>query len=360
MTLPYTRQWVTRLSERGIPYSVWEKCVPPIDQAYLECVVYIYKSEADAKAGEQFGGSGFLVSVPYNENQDRFAIYAVTNNHVINGCRNTAAIRLNTVDGQTDVIKTNPEDWMRHAEAVDIRAIPLQLPHGQYKHGAVPVGTFLSREIARILCVGPGDDAFMVGRFVNHEGKQRNTPSVRFGNISMMPHEPIRDRYGIDQESFLVECRSIPGYSGSPVFLSMTPAVKIRGRVDLENFWKLSPHHPASGPWLLGVDWCHLSNDEPIFDVHGDEKTRHEGMVARSNTSMAGVIPAWLLMELLNEEDLVRQREEEDKAISKQRNKSHVVEDSADKSDSEDSRFTQHDFEAALRKVSRKISPPKG
>lgn len=325
--------------------------MPPIDQAYLECVVYIYKSEADAKAGEQFGGSGFLVSVPYNENPDRFAIYAITNNHVINGCRNTAAIRLNTVDGLTDVIKTNPADWMRHAEAADIRAIPLQLPHGQYKHGAVPVGTFLSREIARILCVGPGDDAFMVGRFVNHEGKQRNTPSVRFGNISMMPHEPIRDHYGIDQESFLVECRSIPGYSGSPVFLSpMVPAVKIRGRVDLDSFWKLSPHHPASGPWLLGVDWCHLPNYEPIFDVQGGKKTEHKGMVAQSNTSMAGVIPAWLLRELLNEEDLVKQRDEEDKAITKERNKSNVVEDSSDETE-----FTKQDFEAALKKVSRKV-----
>jgi hypothetical protein len=46
----------------------------------------------------------------------------------------------------------------------------------------------------------------MVGRFINHEGKQRNLPALRYGNIAMMPLEPIiQQETGITQESFFVK-----------------------------------------------------------------------------------------------------------------------------------------------------------
>ncbi len=52
--------------------------------------------------------------------------------------------------------------------------------------------------------IGIGDDTVMVGRFVSHEGKQRNSPSVRFGNIAMMNGETVYNaELGINQESFL-------------------------------------------------------------------------------------------------------------------------------------------------------------
>src|ERR1035437_9660989 len=203
---------VTRLSSRGAPYSVWESPVAKVDSEYLNCVVYIYKSERDAHAGEGFGGSGFLVAKPFRENPGHFAVYAVTNNHVINKCPQTVAVRLNTIDGRSDVIVTNPNDWIRHPDAADIRVIPIK-PSGVHRYSMIPAAMFLSKDMVRDFNIGLVHDTFVVGRFVNHEGKQRNTPSLRFGNIAMMPPEPIKDQYGIDQESFLVECRSIPGYS---------------------------------------------------------------------------------------------------------------------------------------------------
>lgn len=75
--------------------------------------------------------------------------------------------------------------------------------------------------------VGPGDDVFVVGRFINSQGKLRNIPSVRFGNIAQMPLKPIEQGrvFGeFQQESFLVEARSISGFSGSPVFLILLAA----------------------------------------------------------------------------------------------------------------------------------------
>ena len=73
------------------------------------------------------------------------------------------------------------------------------------------------------LYVGPGDDVFFVGRFISQQGQQRNTPTVRQGVISMLPHEKVPSWEGTPVDSFLVEARSLSGYSGSPVFLNRQP-----------------------------------------------------------------------------------------------------------------------------------------
>src|SRR5207237_1083251 len=98
--------------------------------------------------------------------------------------------------------------------------------------------------------VGVGDDIYMIGRFVNHEGRAKNTPSARFGNISMMPGEAIEIGHGsTPQESFAVELRSMCGYSGSPVFVEMSGWRNIDG--DLKMHWDQDV--------LLGVHWGHIN-----------------------------------------------------------------------------------------------------
>jgi hypothetical protein len=151
------------------------------------------------------------------------------------------------------------------------------------------VKLFLTREQAKTEKTGPGDDVFMVGRFVNHEGRQRNTPSVRFGNISMLPDEPVAHQSNTPREqiSFAVEMRSIPGYSGSPVFVYLT-SVGFDGGIS------------AGQHWLLGVDWGYIRDHE------------------RANTGMSGVVPAWCLLDLLNRQDLFKARQEEE-AVAAQR-----------------------------------------
>ena len=106
--------------------------MPPINPTYLDCVIYIYKNKRDAKDGIAAGGSGFLVSIPFEINHDLSALYAVTNNHVINNCPETVAIRLNTRDGKTDIIETAPSDWKRHNEGADVRAIQVKLGGSQF------------------------------------------------------------------------------------------------------------------------------------------------------------------------------------------------------------------------------------
>lgn len=111
--------------------------------------------------------------------------------------------------------------------------------------------------------------------------------------------ETIVDEYGCRQESFLVEARSLAGYSGSPVFVYKSAGM------DLDT-GEVKPHVSAS-VFLLGVDWCHLSKRDPVLE--DDKKTRVQpSKWVRQNTGMAGVIPAWKIAELLNDSEVLELR----------------------------------------------------
>ncbi|MDP9383051.1 MAG: hypothetical protein M3Q29_23515 [Chloroflexota bacterium] len=188
-----------RLSSDGRTFYVWKPPLPRIEDQILDCVVYLYPSVEDAEAGKRVGGTGFLVGIPSKVNESRVYLYAATNSHVIREGK-SPVIRLNTKEGKKAVLELAQEDWVHHRDADDVAACPFVLADPDaYGHRFIPQSQFLTEGSIRELDVGPGDNVYMVGRFVSHEGHQRNIPIVRFGNISMMPWEPIRHERGIDQ-----------------------------------------------------------------------------------------------------------------------------------------------------------------
>ncbi|MGN8548594.1 hypothetical protein ACQPTN_29410 [Bradyrhizobium sp. 13971] len=137
--------------------------------------------------------------------------------------------------------------------------------------------------------VGIGDDVFVVGRFINHEGKQRNSPSARFGCIAQMPNEPVKlGRF--TQECYLIEARSIGGFSGSPVFWHVRP---YSGGAYRQNM------NLQIGPLLLGVETGFIQDWTPVCDALGRPLNLdpHAQQVS-VNSGMMVVIPAWKLEEL--------------------------------------------------------------
>jgi len=240
-----------------------------IADEFLQCVVYVYPSEDAAREGKKVGGSGFLVhSLCSDGAETRDEIFVVTNRHVIASMKDPV-LRVNRRDGAIDVIKTNGNRWRSHPDGDDVSALPFHALSEEHQLLAINEGAFLRHSTVDDFNVGIGDSVAMVGRLVGHDGKMRNSPTARFGSISMMPGDRILNSFGYEQESYLIECHSIPGFSGSPVLLVLPSNVRSAGGLLL----------PGLGPWLLGIDWMHINNEEAVRNCWRNTHLEDRGVV---------------------------------------------------------------------------------
>ncbi len=265
--------------------------MPRISDELLNSVIYIYKTGQDAEVGTQSGGTGFLVSVPSKTDDKKSFGYIVTNKHVIDKAGGTPTVRFTDLKGNVSIVSSMQSDWACHLDGDDVAIIAIKGEYlEQIRHCCIPVSLFLSREIININDVGPGDDVFTIGRFIQHDGKQKNTPVVMFGNISMMPNEKVRistaDSQMHDQDAFLVETHSLSGFSGSPVFLN-----RILNNENAEQ----------RTPWLLGLDCSHMSMHLKIKKKCTDGKYDNvvENYYSENNSGHMVVVPAWKILEIL-------------------------------------------------------------
>ena len=140
--------------------------MPRIPPKVLNGVVYLYKTRADAEAGSNKGGTGFIVSLP-SVTPDRTFLFFVTNWHVAVQ-QGFPVIRVDKFDGPPDVFEFDCSDW-RYLPEYDIAVIPIRLEE-THKFSVVSKLDFLSKEMKEQERIGPGDDVFMVGRFLDHQG----------------------------------------------------------------------------------------------------------------------------------------------------------------------------------------------
>lgn len=338
-----------------------------IHDNYLDCTFYMYADVVAAKEGSLYGGTGFFVGVA-SRHSDRVHLYAVTNRHLIDG--KNLALRVNTKSGTHEAIPTSDANWIRHPSE-DVAVMPVLDLDAQFRWHFVDTREFVTRELSAKLGIGPGDETYMVGRLTKASGRQRNTPVVRFGNIAMvssLDEKIAHPKYGA-QESYLVECRSLSGFSGSPVFVisssplwldeifklvlkdryvstTSLPILRIPGRI-------AGPFIAGQcGPFFLGIDWGHVPLWKPIFEQ--DQLTpATDNRQFEANTGIAAVTPAWCILDLLEREDFVKNRKEDDDKYSKELESAVVLDSNEPKPDEV---FTADDFMDALKKASRKLS----
>jgi hypothetical protein len=282
--------------------------MPIVPYNILNSVFYLYRNRADAEAGTDAGGTGFFLAMPTDDGLGHH--YGVTNWHV--AVRNGfSCVRINTTSGP-EVIEFDPADWIFEANRDDIAVVPLSIRRQAQIAWFVGTQVILTREHEAHERIGPGDDVFMVGRFVDLDMRETNVPSVRFGNISTRPvaiPQPTGYKEGL---SYCVDMHSRTGYSGSPVFVYRTPDNTLEWTVTGERI-----QTSVSMFLLLGIHWGQFSEQLPI-------KRRKKSAQQQSHLSrdlyeeyiegmsgMTCVIPAWRIAELLSHDTLRKKREEE-------------------------------------------------
>ena len=198
--------------------------MPALHPGLINTAFYIYPSKDDAKNSAEFGGTGFLFGIQSDVAPNLWFTYAVTCWHVIRNHPNPV-IRINTRDGKYDTIETKSDDWIRHPNGDDVAILRLSFgAKHNYLYGQFTLDHLVTDELIKTLSVSPGDEVVMIGRFRVHAGRKKNIPAFMFGYISMMPDEPIYNpETDLEQDSYLVEMRSISGFSGSPVILWIPP-----------------------------------------------------------------------------------------------------------------------------------------
>jgi hypothetical protein len=281
--------------------------MPRIPPQVLYSTFYLYPSVEHAENGANFGGTGFFVAYPTGQPSTPNLMYAVTNWHV--AVRDGASVmRVNKKGGGFDVLEFDPSEWEFVPKGPDIAILThVQLAIRESVHEVVglEIGLFLNTNDLAILGIGPGDDIFMIGRFIDHEGTASNVPAARFGNISTMPQIVPQPTGADDIPSFILDIHSRTGYSGSPVFVYRTHGSDLT-RSDL-----------ITGPLthfikLLGVHWGQFPEQ---WEIESGKKAKVEGVSvsddARYIKGMSGMtlaIPAWKLWEFLDRPKFKDQR----------------------------------------------------
>lgn len=324
-----------------LPYETWIRrpCqVPRIPEEYLDCAVYLYRSTHAAKSGHRSGGCGFLLAVEgdarepleplweekywYRKRSGPVFQYVATCRHV---AEQYPVARLNR-KGRSGSEGIPLDGWVFH-EKSDLAVAPLEIDESDYEVASVSYEMLLPRptwqDPAHWMFGGLGDDIFIVSRFIKHDGKQTNWPAVRFGNISVMPREDepifINKKVG-KQVAYLTEVRTVPGASGSPVFLHI-PGWELRESpkgTRARDEWELTQeqriyHGGEEIPTppvikLVGIAGGFLFGpDEQVVYAAGTTP-RDSDLRINRNAGMEWCVPSWKLLELLRRPELMKLR----------------------------------------------------
>jgi len=266
-----------------------------IPQSWFDSVVYLYPDIARAQAGEQVGGTGFLLGWPVADT-GLLAMWVVTNRHVIEEGGHWT-VRINKKDGGIECIDTTDEEWVLSPDS-DLAVRPIRLSQDVHGFNYLTKEWLLTKEWFDALDIGPGDECITIGRFIGHDGRGRNYPTARFGQISQGPNEPVKIS-GKMQECFLVESRSIGGTSGSPVYLHFDPVSyrpSINGKTAPDGSKLFQGVFPRER-WLLGICFAMTPIWQQVCDTHRVEL--QQGWKVSLNTGMMGVVPSWQLLNLM-------------------------------------------------------------
>ena len=277
--------------------------MPRVPDSLLDMIVYVYPNLEAARRGDRTGATGFLIVTPFDDGTDAGHIHVVTNRHVVMGCAEPA-IRLNKSWGGLEVLAVPQGDWLYHPDGDDVAVAYLDIDPEALAVAVdyITPDDFCTPAITNLRDIGAGDDVYFVGRFGGlihaEERADRNLAVIRFGSIAHKPVRISQERTGIEQESWLVEARSLSGFSGSPVFVWATDP----------GGDNLSYLGTGRDSFLLGIDWGHLPDRAVVYEAGPDGRPSGTDQFVELNSGMMCVVPMWTIVRVLNSAELKAKR----------------------------------------------------
>jgi len=243
-------------------------------------------------------GTGFIIQYPIPASQNRFVPLIVTAKHVLSN-HTTVLARFNTKKGEStafveydlSILKAQNDYWEHQDQGVDISIF--RTPHFDHtKYEAIPGNLISSRDIFKSEDVKQADRVIFPGLLVNFFGGKNNYPILKDGSIALIPQEKVPMEYRVGsatikttQEVILINTISIPGLSGSPVFLWPGPRLK-------KNTFTFG----GQKPYLLGI--MHGFYNALPREVTKIETTESK-YIYQDNSGVAIVFPSWRINEIL-------------------------------------------------------------
>ena len=168
-------------------------------------------------------------------------------------------------------------------------------------------------------------DTLSIGLFSNYYGeKTRERPILRFGNIAMIPEDKISiplptengGRELKDVEAYLIEQKSIGGMSGS-VVLGSSNALRgkvkiigiIHGHYDLNDRSQNDYENPTEEQQCKNIKTDCENIYSKCHKIEQQMQETYERMKS-INSGISIVIPSYKILELLEREDVRKEREE--------------------------------------------------
>jgi hypothetical protein len=283
---------------------------------WKNCPIFVGHRKSDGTI--HWGGTGFFIEVPFRLTAELSFYYFVTASHVADTFENRPFVmRVNTRDGECAIVEFSAEVvWHRHpSKDSDVAIMGCHLDDAKFEYLTSPLSMLLTEPYAKSGTVGIGDQIMTIGLFARHTGIKRNVPLCRLGNLSVFPDELVPGvKVGIDFSTgdakraainaYLVEVRSTGGLSGSPVFVKPTVQLPYNYLCAQGHQHSTMVQTENANGYILGLAQGHWEidpKDKNNFVVGGG---REESI----NLGIALVVPAYIIIEVLNQPTLLVER----------------------------------------------------
>lgn len=255
-----------------------------------KCACFVGYRAADGK--ERVAGTAFFLARAVEDREEAWG-YVVTARHVIEAIRDLGLdrvlLRINTKSA-AQWGETALSSWVFHPsdESVDVAARRFEWQPDAFDHLGFNVASSATHEVIREFDLGVGTEVFLTGLFSHHYGRTRNIPLVRVGNIAAIPEEQVMTSRGA-MDAYLIECRSLGGLSGSPVFAHADPVRRIG-----ETHVSLA----TGASYLLGLIHGHFDAATFAADAEDTDALASAGKI---NVGIAIVVPVEKILETINQ-----------------------------------------------------------